>query len=188
MKNHVHMALQVEDTPLSKLMQKLSQRYTHWFNKRHKRVGHLFQGRYKAILVDSDGYLRELIRYIHLNPVRANLVQHPAEFPFSSHGAYAGNIQPPPWLTIDFGMAQFGKTQADASAAYSHFMGQISEETLMEQLRHGTKEGRILGDDIFIENVLRQNSEAAPVNITHYTGGTGGYSGTCLPGFATGDM
>ena len=166
MKNHVHMALQVEDNPLSKLMQNLSQRYTHWFNKRYDRVGHLFQGRYKAILVDKDAYLLELIRYIHLNPVRANIVTDPIDYLLSSHAAYAGHAQPPLWLNVDWGLGQFGETESAARAAYLHFMGQTTGEKLLEQLRHGSKGGRILGDENFIKDVLTQNGEIVPAEIT----------------------
>lgn len=81
MTNHVHLAIQVGDIPLSKIMQNLSFRYTRRINQREKRVGHLFQGRYKAILVDGDSYLLELVRYIHLNPVRAGMVSEPIEYP-----------------------------------------------------------------------------------------------------------
>ena len=165
MKNHVHMALQVKDKPLSKLMQNISQRYTYWVNKRHDRAGHLFQGRYKAILVDKDAYLKELIRYIHLNPVRANIVTDPTDYLSSSHAAYAGHVRPPSWLTIDWGLSQFGKTASDARAAYLHFMGQTTEEELLEQLRHGSKEGRILGDENFIQEVLKQNSETVLAEV-----------------------
>ena len=165
MKNHVHMALQVKDKPLSKLMQNISQRYTYWVNKRYDRVGHLFQGRYMAILVDKDAYLKELIRYIHLNPVRANTVTDPIDYPLSSHAAYAGHVKPPFWLTIDWGLSQFGKTESAARAAYLHFMGQTTEEELLKQLRHGSKEGRILGDENFIRDVLKQNSETVLAEI-----------------------
>ena len=70
MGNHVHLAVQVGDVPLSKSMQNLSFRYTRWINQRQQRSGHLFQGRYHAILVDKDSYLLELVRYIHLNPAK----------------------------------------------------------------------------------------------------------------------
>ena len=74
MTNHIHLALQVGEIPLSRSMQNLSFRYTRWLNWREQRTGHLFQGRYKAVLVDGDSYLLELVRYIHLNPVRAGMV------------------------------------------------------------------------------------------------------------------
>ncbi|MFH2090868.1 MAG: transposase, partial [Pseudomonadota bacterium] len=174
MKNHVHMALQVKDKPLSKLMQNISQRYTYWFNKRHDRVGHLFQGRYKAILVDKDAYLLELIRYIHLNPVRADFVVDLNDYPFSSHAAYAGLMHPPSWLRADLGLGQFGSTKTAAQAAYLHFMGQATQELLLEQLRHGSKEGRIFGNDDFTKEALRQNDEAIPadISIEHLVGVT----------------
>jgi len=167
MKNHVHMALQVKDKPLSKLMQNISQRYTRWFNKRYERVGHLFQGRYKAILVDKDAYLLELIRYIHLNPVRAGIVKDLMDYPLSSHSAYAGYVQPSFWLTVDWGLGQFGKMESAARSAYLHFMGQTTGEELLEQLRHGSnKEGRILGSENFIKDVLKQNYETVLAEIT----------------------
>ncbi|MDQ6998682.1 MAG: transposase, partial [Mariprofundus sp.] len=75
MDNHVHLVIQVGTIDLSKIMQNVSFRYTRWFNARHKRIGHLFQGRFKAILVDEENYLLELVRYTHLNPVRAGLVE-----------------------------------------------------------------------------------------------------------------
>jgi hypothetical protein len=163
MKNHVHMALQVQDIPLSKLMQNISQRYTQWSNKRYDRVGHVFQGRYKAVLVDSDAYLLELIRYLHLNPVRSEMVTDPLDYPLSS---YAGKTRPPDWLHIDRGLRQFGKTEPLARAAYLHFMGQATKEELLEQLRHGSiTEGRILGDENFIKNVLREKDEAIPAQL-----------------------
>ena len=91
MTNHLHLAVQVAKAPLSKIMQNLSFRYTRWINQRQRRVGHLFQGRYKAILVDADSYLLELVRYIHLNPVRTGLVKDPLDYPWSGHRAYLGS-------------------------------------------------------------------------------------------------
>lgn len=90
MSNHIHLAVQVADIPLAKIMQNLSFRYTRWINQRKKRVGHLFQGRYKAILVDADSYLLQLVCYIHLNPVRANMVKRPEHYRWSGHRAYIG--------------------------------------------------------------------------------------------------
>ncbi len=166
MVNHVHMALQVRETPLSKLMQNISQRYTHWFNKRHDRAGHVFQGRYKAVLVDRDAYLRELIRYIHLNPVRAKLTDDPLAYPLSSHAAYAGKIRPPDWLNIDQGLAYFGRTESDARAAYLHFMGQSTEDAVLEKLRHGSSpKARILGSENFIQAALSPKHEPEHMQI-----------------------
>ncbi|MFU8770036.1 MAG: transposase [Desulfotignum sp.] len=166
MENHVHMALQVRYEPLSKLMQNISQRYTFWFNKRHGRAGHVFQGRYKAVLVDKDAYLKELIRYIHLNPVRAGMVTDPLAYPRSSHAAYAGRIRPPDWLHIVYGLRQFGTTEPAARTAYLYFMEQTTREELLAQLRHGSPtEGRILGNDHFIQAALGQKDEPVQAQI-----------------------
>jgi putative transposase len=83
MTNHDHLVVQVGDIPLSKIIQNLSFRYTRWINQRNKRIGHLFQGRYKALLIDADSYLLELVRYIHLNPCRAGMVKDPIQYPWS---------------------------------------------------------------------------------------------------------
>lgn len=88
MPNHVHLLLQTSESPLSKFMQGLQQSYTQRFNRVHEKAGHLFQGRYKAIVCDRDEYFAALIRYIHLNPVRAGLVENPEVYPYSGHRAY----------------------------------------------------------------------------------------------------
>jgi len=98
MPNHVHLALQAGKDSLSRSMQNLAFRYTQATNRKLGRSGHLFQGRYKALLVDRDAYLLELVRYIHLNPVRARLVADLADYPWSGHQAYLGKVALP-WLT-----------------------------------------------------------------------------------------
>ena len=90
MRNHVHLLVEVKDTSLSRIMQVLQFRYTRCFNKRYRKVGHLFQGRYRAILCDKDQYLLELTRYIHLNPVRAGIVEVPEKYPWTGHLSYLG--------------------------------------------------------------------------------------------------
>lgn len=165
MKNHVHMALQVADIPLPKMMQRLSQRYTGWFNKRYDRVGHLFQGRYRAILVDHEGYLLEIIRYIHLNPVRAELVADPLDYPESSHRAYLTPVMAPHWLSVYSGLKLFGQTEEGAQLRYRHFMGQPLEAELLELLRKGGTDGRILGDDDFVHKAFDQAGEPSVSDI-----------------------
>jgi REP element-mobilizing transposase RayT len=102
MTNHYHLV--VEKTPdgnLSKGMRQLNGVYTQASNRRHRRVGHLFQGRYRAILVDKDSYLLELSRYVVLNPVRAGMVEHPGDWPWSSYRAMVGDAPVPGWLATD---------------------------------------------------------------------------------------
>jgi len=82
---HVHLLLETGSIPLSKFMQGLQQSYTQYFNRKYRKVGHLFQGRYKAIICDKDRYLLSLIRYIHLNPIRAGLEERPEAYSYSGH-------------------------------------------------------------------------------------------------------
>jgi putative transposase len=88
MPNHVHLLVETGSTPLAKFMQGLQQSYTQYFNRRYRKVGHLFQGRYKAIICDRDKYLMALVRYIHLNGVRAKIVTRPERYRYSGHNSY----------------------------------------------------------------------------------------------------
>ena len=101
MTTHVHLAIQVGEIGLPRIIQNLAFRYTRWGNWRQSRTGHLFQGRYKAVLVDADTYLLELTRYIHLNPVRSGIVRIPEDYPWSGHRAYLG-LETIPWLTTEW--------------------------------------------------------------------------------------
>jgi len=155
MANHVHFAVQVGDVALSKITQNLSFRYTGWINKARGRIGHLFQGRYKAILVDRDSYLIELVRYIHLNPVRVGLVKDPGAYRWSGHRYYMGNGKVP-WLTTDWVLSQFGKDAGRARARYLEFVTEGIEGGRREEFHKGNREGGLLGDDNFVSQVLVQ--------------------------------
>lgn len=154
MTNHVHLAVQVAQVPLSKIVQNLAFRYARWINGRYHRVGHLFQGRYNAKLVDADCYLLQLVRYIHMNPVSANLVADPASYPWSSHRAYLGNDHLA-WLTTDAVLGHFGRSRSVALKRYAqHVVGDSQD--------HGNatlpvcNDPRVLGDDEFVERVSRR--------------------------------
>ncbi len=153
MRNHVHLLVQVEEVPLSRIMQNVSQRFTTWINYTQSRTGHLFQGRYKAILLDSDAYLLELVRYIHLNPVRVGAVPNPEDFPWSGHRAYLG-VETIPWLTTEFALAMLSPKIAPARQAYASFVRDGLGEGRRAEFHCGSCEGRILGDDNFAEDVL----------------------------------
>lgn len=152
MTNHVHLALQVGEIPLSRLMQNLSQRYTAWINRRRGRTGHLFQGRYKALLIDADSYLLELVRYIHLNPVRANAAPRPEAYPWSGHRAYLGQ-EVLPWLTTDWMLSLLAPEDGTARQAYARFVLDGLGEGHRREFHSGSCEGRILGDDRFVDDV-----------------------------------
>jgi len=155
MTNHLHLAVQVADVPLSKIMQNVSFRYTRWVNRREKRSGHLFQGRYKAVLVDGESYLLELVRYIHLNPIRAGLVREPEAYPWSGHRAYLGE-EVVPWLTTDWVLGRFGKRRDVARRGYVAFMKAGVEEGHRGEFHRGATDPRLLGDERFTERVLAE--------------------------------
>ncbi len=155
MPNHVHLVIQVGEIPLSRIIQNLSQRYTSWFNRRNEKSGHVFQGRYKAILIDADSYLVELIRYIHLNPVRAGLTTLPEHYPWSSEKSYSAEVQHP-WLTTDWLLSQFSDSRSYARKRYKKFLYEGFGESRRIEFHRGTAGGRILGNDRFIEATLEK--------------------------------
>jgi REP element-mobilizing transposase RayT len=161
MTNHVHIALQVGEIPLSRIMQNLSLRYTAWINRRRKRTGHVFQGRYKALLIDGDSYLLELVRYIHLNPVRAGMVGLPEEFPWSGHRAYLG-AEVLSWLTCEWTLRLFSFDSTKARKAYAAFVNEGLAEGRRPEFHSGSCDGRILGDDRFADDVLHRANENLP--------------------------
>lgn len=114
MGNHVHLCLRVADTPLSRIMQQLTFRYARAFNRRHGRIGHVFQGRFRALLVGDEAYRLGLLRYIHRNPLATGLERDPRRYRWSSHGALSGARRPPDWLECAETLALFAR---DANVA-----------------------------------------------------------------------
>ncbi|CAB5088890.1 hypothetical protein D3OALGA1CA_5902 [Olavius algarvensis associated proteobacterium Delta 3] len=122
MDNHYHLLAETVDPTLSIGMRYLNGVYTQRFNYRHERVGHIFQGRFKSILVDRDSYLLELCRYVVLNPVRAGNVKSASVYRWSSYKSTAGFSNPPSFLTVDWILSQFGKTRKQAQQKYRKFV------------------------------------------------------------------
>lgn len=122
MDNHYHLLIETPEGNLSHGMRQLNGVYTQGFNRRHNRVGHLFQGRFKAIVVDRDSYLLELCRYIVLNPVRAGEVARPEEYRWSSYRATAGLRPGPAFLHSAWVLEQFGRKQGEARRSYQRFV------------------------------------------------------------------
>lgn len=122
MGNHYHLLAQTPQPNLSRGMRRLNGVYTQGFNRRHDRVGHVLQGRFKAILVERDSYLLELSRYIVLNPVRAGLARAPEGWPWSSYRATAGEQTPPHWLSVNQILDQFGDDETRARDRYRQFV------------------------------------------------------------------
>ena len=124
MDNHYHLLIETPQGNLSPGMRQLNGVYTQRFNRRHARVGHVFQGRFKAILVERESYLLELARYIVLNPVRAKVVKNPDRYPWSSYPATVGAVASPACLSTDWLLGQFAKTRPVAQRRYAEFVAQ----------------------------------------------------------------
>ena len=122
MTNHVHLLIERQSETLGSTMQRLLTGYSQYYNRRYKHVGHVFQGRYKPILCQSQTYLTKLVRYIHLNPVRARMVESPEQYPYSSHRAYLGT-EPSGITDVDPVLRHFGKKREQAVKHYIEFMG-----------------------------------------------------------------
>lgn len=165
MTNHVHMAIQSGSEPLSEFMGFLASSYARFVNRKSGRLGHLFERRYRAILIQEDNYLKELIRYIHLNPLRANMVDNLSNYPWSSHHAYLQKSCPP-WLTVDHLLALFGGRHKRACRRYARFMSEQQSERMLRLLRAGVSgDDRLLGDDGWTKTVL-DKLDAQPVRKT----------------------
>ena len=178
MNNHYHLLIETSDANLSKGMRQLNGVFTQSINRKHHRVGHLFQGRYKSILVDKDAYLLELCRYIVLNPVRAKMVDTPDDWLWSSWHCMVGKQASPSWLATDVLLNNFDKKRTVAIAEYVLFVGKGINRTIWDDLQHQI----FLGDDTFVEKhqLLQEQLEGdvseipfkqrsvSPLNLTEY--------------------
>ncbi|HET6419539.1 MAG TPA: transposase [Geobacteraceae bacterium] len=152
MSNHYHLFVETPGGNLSQIMRHINGAYTNYFNAKRKRSGHLFQGRYKAILVEADAYAAELSRYIHLNPVRVGIVSKPEEFQWSSYQSYIGMCPPRGWLKTNFILGYFGKDPKKAGNKYKSFVNDsLGRECASPQERSIT--AAILGSAEFIAEI-----------------------------------
>jgi REP element-mobilizing transposase RayT len=181
--NHTHILLRTGTAPIATVMRRLLTGYAVSFNHRHKRHGHLFQNRYKSILCQKDPYLLELVRYIHLNPLRAKLVVDMdalGKYPFCGHGVVMGKCVQP-WQDIETVLAYFGKKMGPARRSYRAYVtrgvedgrrwdltggglirstgGWAAVKTLRKEKVHVKSDERILGDGDFVERILAENHE-----------------------------
>jgi len=147
MTNHYHLLIETAEANLSRGMRQLNGQYTQHFNWRHSLVGHLFQGRYKAILVQKESYLLELSRYIILNPLRAEMVSSLGDWEWSSHRYFVSQEYPPSWLERDWLLSRFSNNHATAVSAYQAFvLAGADEASPLTATRHQL----LLGDDGFV--------------------------------------
>ncbi len=158
MTNHYHVVVETGEGNLAQGMRQLNGVYTQTINRNHRRVGHVFQGRYKAILVEKDSYLLELARYVVLNPVRAGMVRGVSAWPWSSYNAMVGVDPAPPWLQTDWVLGQFSPQRGRAIQRYIDFVkAGVKLPSLWENLR-----GQVfLGSDAFIKRLQKRSDQAA---------------------------
>lgn len=156
MNNHYHLLVETPGANLTAFMHNVQSHYSGYFNNRHKRAGHLFQGRYKALVVDKDSYIVELSRYIHLNPVRAGLVRRPGAWEWSSYGDYTNSSGPgKEWIATAEILNYFGKRKKTAGAKYAEYVMSGCGEPAGGMF-DGVTAQLILGPEEFVEEVKRQ--------------------------------
>jgi REP-associated tyrosine transposase len=190
MSNHVHLVVRAGEDPLARLMKSTHVGYANWKNRRERRIGPVFAERYKTVLVEEDAHLLELVRYVHLNPVRAGVTEHPDANDWSSHRFYAGLSAAPVWLRSGFVLSQFADDEEEARQRYRDFIndGLESERSMLlsghetaptvrgiaralGELHRAT--GPIIGSDDFIEEVLSKTGRRAGVVRAPQAGSSG---------------
>jgi len=152
MDNHYHLIVETPAGNLSRIMAHINGAYTAYFNTKRKRSGHLFQGRYKAILVEADEYAKGLSRYIHLNPIRAKIAETPEVYEWSSYSCYIGKKKAPEWLKMDFILGYFGKKPSDSQKNYKKFVSILIDQEYKSPLKDVVS-STILGTQEFIGSI-----------------------------------
>jgi len=147
MDNHYHLVIETAEANLSKGMRQLNGVYTQYYNRRHSRVGHMFQGRFKGIMVEQDAYLLELARYVVLNPLRAEMVKNIQAWKWSSYRAMTGKTSAPPWLEINWILGQFSKQR---KRAITHYINFVREGVGLPTIWNDLKNQVFLASDSYI--------------------------------------
>ena len=166
MTNHYHLLVETVEGNLSAGMRLFNGQYTQKFNRRHGMVGHLFQGRYKAILVQKEAHLLELSRYVVLNPVRAGMTERPEDWPWSSYPFVISDQFAPEWLDTDWLLGQFATQRAVARRAYKKF---VSQGHGLPSPLLATKHQLFLGDEDFVKQFQAelQDIDLRELSIAH---------------------
>jgi len=162
MPNHHHMLIETPEGNISAVMHYFLGLYARKFNKKYSRVGHVFQNRFHSILIQKESYLLQLNRYISLNPVRANLVSDPAEWPWSSYPAFIGKVPTPDFLVTDWILAQFHEDKTQARMRYRNFvLNGMGEKFPWREV----KAEKILGDEEFVEQIRKGISKESDYTL-----------------------
>jgi putative transposase len=162
MGNHYHFVLQTRRANLSRLMRHINGVYTQRYNRRHGKVGHLFQGRFKAIIVQTDSYLTEVCRYVDLNPVRAGIVESQDAWAWSSYRGFIGLDLPRAWHDVEAVLKQFAAKRSVAAHRYAEFVSKGHNIRLWETALHGQI---YLGDSQFAASMQSRLENDPGVNV-----------------------
>ena len=157
MPNHLHLLLETGDRPLSRTMHTLQFTYSQYYNHRYGKTGHVFQGRYQAILCDREAYLLELVRYLHLNPARMRTPVSPWTYAWSSHRAYLGRSSPMPVVSTSAVLESFHRQAGPARQAYRRFMLDGLAQGHQERF-YETVAPHILGDERFLKTMTHRTA------------------------------
>lgn len=156
MTNHFHLLIERRADDVGRVMHRVLTGYTQYYNRKYRRSGHVMQGRHRSILCQSDPYLAELVRYIHLNPVRAKMVERPEDYPFSSHHAYMGTTAAG-IVDVDPLLRRFGRRRAIARERYAEHMA--AGMGLGHQPSLYTAKDGVLGSDEFVDATIHRMGE-----------------------------
>ncbi|MFT6916266.1 MAG: putative transposase [Motiliproteus sp.] len=178
MSNHYHLLIETSKPTLSKGMKYINGTYTQSYNRLHQRTGHVYEGRFKAILVERDSYLLELARYIVLNPVRAQMVHAAQDWPWSSYRATVGLTEPGCWLKIDWVLSGFGRDRKSAGEYYRKFVCQDKDQpspwaSLKNQIYLGSDDFVALmqcklDPDQSLQDIPKQQKQSPPKPLDYY--------------------
>jgi len=196
MRNHYHLLMETPRPNLARAMHYLNATYTGYFNRRHRRIGHLLQGRYKAFLIEKDRYLLAVSRYIHLNPVRAGITDKPEGYQWSSYPEYIGRSKKRGWLACEWILGQYAKQRTEARRLYRTFVEEgigasgnpfqrlaggliLGSESFVEEIKekvsverhHDIPETKFLTDSVSCEDIIAAVAERFGVNEREITGG-----------------
>ena len=162
MDNHYHIVVETVEGNLSKGMRQLNGVFTQKHNKRHHRVGHVFQGRFKGILVDKESYLLELSRYVVLNPLRARMVKQLGHWKWSSYRSMIGKSKTPNWMETDWILGHFGRHRKTAVTRYIDF---VREGKGLDSVWDKKIHPVILGDEVYIESVYKHHVDESTAKV-----------------------
>ncbi|NOX76365.1 MAG: transposase [Gammaproteobacteria bacterium] len=178
MDNHYHIVVETADKNLSKGMRQLNGVYTQYYNRQHNRVGHVFQGRFKGILVERDPYLLELSRYVVLNPIRAGMTKNINDWPWSSYAAMTNKVAPPPWLLVDWVLGQFSKQRKRAIEKYINFVREgvglptiwhhVQNQVFLASEKYINKLQLKINKNVTISEVPQRQKRKLPKSLEYY--------------------